>query len=73
VDDARHKLITQFASAVEAHAKGESGDPTLLTAYDKTIAYRSVIAKKGVKTRKQQQEEKKNGPPRPSGAPQGSG
>ncbi|WP_437586162.1 hypothetical protein [Sorangium sp. So ce1000] len=69
VDDARHKLITQFAEAVEAHAKGEGGAPTLLTAYEKTIAYRSVIADKGVKTRKKREEEKKNGPPGPSGAP----
>jgi hypothetical protein len=68
VDDARHKLITQFADAVEAHAKGESGDPTLITAYEKTIAYRAVIAEKGVKTRKKREEEKKSGPPAPSGA-----
>jgi hypothetical protein len=73
VDDARHKLITQFADAVEAHAKGESGDPTLLTAYEKTIAYRSVIAEKGVKTRKKNEDDKKNGPPGPPGAPPGSG
>ncbi len=65
VDDARHKLITQFADAVEAHARGEGGDPTLLTAYEKTIAYRSIIADKGVKTRKKRAEEKKNGPTSP--------
>jgi hypothetical protein len=39
VDDSRHKLITQFADAALAHARGEGGDPTLLTAYEKTIAF----------------------------------
>ena len=59
VDDIRHKLVTQFADAAEDHAASEGGDPTLLTAYEKTIAYRSIIADKATKTRKKNEEAKK--------------
>ncbi len=70
LDDLRHKLVTQFADSAEGHAKGEGEDPTLLTAYQKTIAYRAVIADKAAKTRKKTEEEKKKvqGPTGPSGA-----
>jgi len=59
IDNQRHKLVTQFADAAEAHASAEGGDPTLLTAYEKTIAYRAVIADKAAKTRKKNEEAKK--------------
>ena len=58
VDNLRHKLVTQFADAAEDHAESEGGDPTLLTAYEKTIAYRSIIADKAVKTRKKNEQGK---------------
>ena len=50
-------------------AASEGGDPTLLTAYEKTIAYRSVIADKATKTRKKNEEAKKAaaGPSGPRG------
>jgi regulator of replication initiation timing len=59
IDNLRHRLAAQFADAAEAHAKAEGNDPTLLTAYEKTIAYRGVIADKAVKTRKKNEEAKK--------------
>ncbi|MFT3767954.1 MAG: hypothetical protein QM820_21090 [Minicystis sp.] len=59
IDNQRHKLLTQFADAAEGHASAEGNDPTLLTAYEKTIAYRSVIADKAVKTRKKNEEARK--------------
>ena len=59
LDNQRHKLVTQFANAAESHAAAEGGDPTLLTAYEKTIAYRAIIADKAVKTRKKNEEAKK--------------
>jgi hypothetical protein len=52
VDNLRHRLAVAFADAAESHARAEGGDPTLLTAYAKTIAYRAVIADKAVKARK---------------------
>jgi hypothetical protein len=58
-DNLRHRLITTFANSAEAHARAEGGDPTLLTAYEKTIAYRGVIADKAAKTRKKNEEAKK--------------
>ena len=61
VDHQRHRLVTQFATAAEDHAALEGGDPTLLTAYEKTIAYRGIIADKAAKTRKKNEEAKKNG------------
>ncbi|APR75747.1 Hypothetical protein A7982_01093 [Minicystis rosea] len=68
IDNQRHKLVTQLADAAEAHASAEGGDPTLLTAYEKTIAYRSVIADKAAKTRKKNEEAKKaaGGPAEPA-------
>ena len=60
-DNQRHRLVTQFADAAESHAAAEGGDPTLLTAYEKTIAYRGVVAEKAVKTRKKNEEAKKGG------------
>ena len=62
IDNQRHKLVTQFADAAEAHASAEGGDPTLLTAYEKTIAYRAVTAGKAVKTRRKNAEAKKGAP-----------
>lgn len=56
IDHQRHGLSTQFADSVESHADTEGRDPTLLTAYQKTIDYRSVIADKSVKTRKKNAE-----------------
>jgi 2-oxo-4-hydroxy-4-carboxy--5-ureidoimidazoline (OHCU) decarboxylase len=67
LDNLRHQLATQFADAAEAHAHAEGGDPTLTTAYEKTIAYRSVIADKAAKTRKKHLEEKKSGSGGPTG------
>jgi hypothetical protein len=58
-DNLRHRLATTFADSAEAHANAEGGDPTLRTAYEKTIAYRSVIADKAAKTRKKNEEAKK--------------
>jgi peptidoglycan hydrolase CwlO-like protein len=68
VDSQRHKLITIFADAVEDHASTEGGDPTLLTAYEKTIAYRGIIADKAAKTRKKNEEAKHQAAPGASGA-----
>jgi uncharacterized protein YecE (DUF72 family) len=59
VDNLRHRLAVAFADSAEAHARAEGGDSTLLTAYERTIAYRSVIADKAVKTRKKKGEAKK--------------
>jgi hypothetical protein len=61
VDNLRHRLITQFANAAEDHARMAGGDPTLLTAYEQTIAYRGIIADKAAETRKKNEEAKKNG------------
>lgn len=55
-DSMRHKLMTLFAAAAEAHASAEGGDPTLRTAYEKTIAYRGVTADKAAKTRRKNEE-----------------
>lgn len=62
IDNQRHKLLTQFAGSAESHASAEGGDPTLLTAYEKTIAYRAVVADKAVKTRQKNAEAKKTAP-----------
>jgi hypothetical protein len=56
VDHQRHRLATQIAHSAESHAAAEGGDPTLRTAYEKTIAYRSVIADKAVRTRQKNEE-----------------
>ena len=56
VDHQRHLLISTFADAAEFHAQTEGGDPTLLTAYQKTIAYRGVVAAKAARTRKKNAE-----------------
>ena len=69
LDDQRHKLVTQFANAAEKHAKMEGNDPTLLTAYEKTIAYRGVIAAKAAKTKQKNEEAKKAGGAEPPAAP----
>jgi hypothetical protein len=53
VDNLRHQYVTQFADSAEQHAKEDGGDPTLLTNYEKTIAYRAVIADKAAKTRRE--------------------
>jgi hypothetical protein len=58
VDNLRHRLAAMFADSAEAHARAEGGDPTLLTAYEKTIAYRGVIADKAWKTRQRNKEGK---------------
>lgn len=52
LDNLRHQLVTRFANSAEEHAHAAGGDPTLLTAYEKTISYRSIIASKGVRNRK---------------------
>lgn len=57
LDNQRHKLATQFANSAESHSSAEGGDPTLLTAYEKTIEYRGVVAAKGVKTRQKNKEQ----------------
>jgi hypothetical protein len=62
VDNLRHRLAATFADSAEAHAKAEGDDPTLLTAYEKTIAYRAVVADKAVKTRKKREESKTAAP-----------
>ena len=62
LDHQRHRLITQFANSAEEFARMEGNDPTLTTAYEKCIAYRSIIADKAAKTR-QKNEEAKNNPP----------
>jgi hypothetical protein len=59
VDNQRHRIATQIADSAEAHANAEGRDPTLRTAYEKTIAYRAVIADKAAKTRKKNEEAKK--------------
>ncbi|MFT3765900.1 MAG: hypothetical protein QM820_10335 [Minicystis sp.] len=66
VDDQRHKLVTQFAESAEDHASAEGDHPALLTAYEKTIAYRAVIAEKAAKTRKKNEEAKKAAAPAPN-------
>jgi hypothetical protein len=58
VDNLRHRLAVAFADAAEGHARAEGGDPTLLTAYAKTIAYRAVVADRAVKARKKNGESK---------------
>jgi hypothetical protein len=72
VDNLRHRLVTHFANSAESHARMGGGNPTLLTAYQRTIAYRSIIADKGVKTRKKNEEEKKAGKPAEPAAPAAS-
>jgi hypothetical protein len=58
VDNLRHRLASTFADAAESHANAEGGDPTLITAYEKTIAYRGIIGVKAFKTRKKNEEAK---------------
>jgi uncharacterized membrane-anchored protein YhcB (DUF1043 family) len=56
LDSQRHHLVTYFADSAEEHAKLDGGDPTLITAYEKTIAYRGVVARKAARTRKKKRE-----------------
>jgi hypothetical protein len=58
-DNLRHQYVTQFADSAEEHATQDGGDPALLTSYERTIAYRAVIAEKAVKTRKENEAAKK--------------
>ena len=71
-DSLRHRFMTLFADAAEAHANAEGGDVTLLTAYEKTIAYRA-IADKALKTRKKNEEGKAKGATGATGATGGTG
>ena len=52
-------VLEDRESVVEDRANAEGGDPTLGTAYEKTILYQAVIAAKAVKARKKNEEAKK--------------
>lgn len=56
-DDRRQRLATVFANSAEDRAKA-TGNGALMTAYEKTRAYRSAIADKAAKTRKKNEEKK---------------
>lgn len=67
-DNLRHQLLTRFANSAEEHAQAAGGDPTLITAYEKCISYRSVIATKAVRTRQKNGEAGPTGPAGATGA-----
>jgi uncharacterized membrane-anchored protein YhcB (DUF1043 family) len=71
VDNLRHQLVTRFANSAEEHAQAAGGDPTLLTAYERTISYRSVIADKAVRTRQKNEDAGPTGPTGPTGGASG--
>jgi hypothetical protein len=54
-DDRLQRLLYTVANTVEMHAKA-LGDPELLARYEQTRAYRSAVAKKGVRTRLRNQQ-----------------
>lgn len=55
LDDRRQRIVMDAAQAVDRRAKNA---PELLAKYEKTREYRSVVAKKGLKTKQQKAETK---------------
>lgn len=53
-DDRRQRLVHSIAKTVEMHAAAR-GDTEILARYEQTRAYRSSVAKKGLRTRRRNQ------------------
>jgi hypothetical protein len=61
LDSERHRRISTIAAMVDARTRSR-GDTALLAVYEKTRAYRSAIAMKGVKTRRKNAEAEPGSP-----------